>query len=137
MSEPGDSPILTGEVSDEERHWALVAHLGGLIAMALSASAMGFLVPLIVWQIKKDQSRFVADQAKEALNFQLSLLIATLVLVAGGSVLTLLTCGFGIIPIAVAGVALLVYAAVASILAATQAASGKMYRYPVTLRLVS
>ena len=36
------------------------------------ACGCAFLGPLIVWLIKKDQSPFVGDQAKEALNFQIS-----------------------------------------------------------------
>ncbi len=57
----------TAEVDAEQKNWAMIAHLSGLI---------GFLGPLIVWVIQKDKMPFVNDQAKEALNFQIAVLIA-------------------------------------------------------------
>src|SRR5438270_6139785 len=59
----------------EERSWGLLAHLSALIASLLGG--LTFLGPLVVWLIKKDQSPFVADQAKEALNFQIAVLIVS------------------------------------------------------------
>src|SRR4029453_11198418 len=61
----------------DERTWGLLAHLSSLIASLLGG--MTFLGPLIVWLIKKDQSPFVGDQAKEALNFQIAVLIVSLI----------------------------------------------------------
>ena len=45
----------------------MLAHLLGAL--------LGFLGPLIIWLVKKDDHPFVAEQSKEALNFQLTLLI--------------------------------------------------------------
>src|SRR5437868_1922887 len=53
--------------SPEEKQMGMLAHLLGII---------GFVGPLIIWLIKKDQSPFVDDQGKEALNFHLTMLIA-------------------------------------------------------------
>src|SRR6266571_8238308 len=66
--------------TSEERQWGLLAHLSGLIASFLGG--LSFLGPLVVWIIKKDQSPFVADQAKEALNFQIAVTIAVWVSIA-------------------------------------------------------
>lgn len=76
--------------------------------------------------MKKDQSRFVEDQAKEALNFQITALIAY---VAAG----LLSCaGVGVFLYPITGVGVLVF----SIMAAIKANDGVLYRYPVSWRLI-
>jgi hypothetical protein len=118
-------PKPDGTPTADERQWALLAHLSGLVASALGGLA--FLGPLIVWLIKKDQSAFVADQAKEALNFQIAVTIALFVSIAIGAA----TCvGFLLIPII--GIGSLVFA----IIAAIEANKGVAYRYPYTIRLI-
>jgi uncharacterized Tic20 family protein len=115
---PPDKPPYVP--TQDERTWALLAHLSGLIA---GMFAVPFVGPLIVWVIKKDESPFVGDQAKEALNFQIALLIAVVVCIA--------TC-VGIVLAPIVGIAGLVY----SILGALEANKGVYYRYPYTLRLI-
>lgn len=145
MSSPFDSNFtepqyLGGPATADERQWALFAHLGGLLAAGASGSSIGFLVPLVIWQMKKDQSAFVDDQAKEALNFQLSILLAGVALGAIGLLIAVLTMGVGLIVVVplgiVAAIALGLYAVVMPIVAAIQANAGEAYRYPLTLRLI-
>lgn len=90
----------------------------------LSPIVLGFIGPLIIWLIYKGKSPFVEDQAKEALNLQLCLLIVTLILVA--------TC-VGIIIAPVIGIGALVY----SIIAGMEANKGIWYRYPHIFRLIN
>jgi uncharacterized Tic20 family protein len=75
---------------------------------------------------------FVDDQAKEALNFNITVAIVAVVLV----LLTVMTLGIGLviaIPVGiVVGIAWLVF----TIIAAIKANEGVRYRYPFTLRLV-
>ncbi|MCD7099385.1 DUF4870 domain-containing protein [Stenotrophomonas sp. MMGLT7] len=115
----------------EQRQWALFAHLSTLTG--LFTGGVGNIVgPLVIWLIKKDTMPFVEDQAKEALNFNITLLIVGVALF----LLTLVTFGFGIIftlPIAIVlGIAWLVLTIIATI----RANEGVAYRYPFTLRLV-
>ena len=88
--------------------------------------------PLVIWLIKKDTMPFVADQAKEALNFGITLAIACFALL----LLTILSLGIG----ALATIPLLmvigIVALVLVIIAAVKANEGVAYRYPFTLRLV-
>src|SRR5438309_4743365 len=78
----------------EERSWGLIAHLSALIASLLGG--LTFLGPLVVWLIKKDLSPFVADQAKEALNFQIAVFIV--------SAICAITCvGLIVLPIVLVG----------------------------------
>lgn len=103
---------------------AMLAHLLGIVT--------GFLGALIIWLVKKDVSPFVDDQGKEALNFQIAVLI---VMVALG-VFSVVTFGIGALlafPLMmVVGVANLVFC----ILAGVAANNGQHYRYPVTIRLI-
>lgn len=110
--------------SQDDRTWGMLAHLSGLIASLLGG--MSFLGPLIVWVIKKDQSPFVGDQAKEALNFQIAMTIAILI-----SAVSMFACvGFVLLPLVL--IASIVY----SIIAAMEANKGVYYRYPYTIRLI-
>ena len=130
--EPLDS---AGMPSHEERQWALFAHLSALLGGLLTGAFAGlgcFIGPLIIWLIKKDTMPFVDDQAKEALNFNITLAIVGVVLL----LLTLVTFGFGAlltVPIGIlVGIAWLVF----TIIAAVKANEGERYRYPFTLRLI-
>jgi len=116
---------MGGVPTAEERQWALVAHLSGLVASALGGFA--FLGPLVVWLVKKDQSAFVADQAKEALNFQIAVTIALLVSFG----IAIVTC-VGVILFPIVGIGSLLF----SILAAVEANKGVYYRYPYSIRLI-
>lgn len=110
-SGPSGLPGANGD----DRLWSVLSHL--------SIFVFGVFGPLIVWLVRKDDSPFVSDHAKEALNFQLSVLIANLVL----------ACTCVLIPLAfVVSIAAWVYA----ILAAVEANNGRIYRYPYTFRLV-
>lgn len=136
MSQTNDPRILETPPNPDERQWALFAHLGGLIAAAVSGTSVGFVVPLAIWLLKKDESRFIADQAKEALNFQISILIGAAGLAVVGSLIALVTCGLGALLVAPAGLALMIYAVIMPIIAVGKVNSGELYRYPLTLRLI-
>lgn len=121
-------------VPPESRNWAVGAHLSALAAAWL---ALGFVGPLVVWLVKKDQDGYVAHHAREALNFQLSWLVYALVGGVVAFLLAVVTLGIGVVVIAplaaLAGVAWLVLI----IVAAVKAANGEAYRYPLTIRFVS
>lgn len=98
--------------TSDERLWATLAHLSILVAAIVG--------PLIIWLIKKEESRFVEDQAKEALNFQITFVIAFLV--------SSVTC-LGPIVVLVGGI-------VFGVLAAMESNRGVYYRYQLTFRLI-
>lgn len=132
---PPPPPPSAGGPPQEERQWAMFAHLSAL-AGGLLTSAIGgwgfFLGPLVIWLMKKDSMPFVADQAKESLNFNITVSAIFLVLL----VLSLVTLGIGFIitlPIMlIVGIAALVLI----IMAAIKANDGIAYRYPFTIRLI-
>lgn len=114
----------------EERTWGMLAHLSGLLAAWI---ALGFLGPLIVLLVKGNASAFVRRHATEAVNFQLTLLVAT---VAAG-VLSVLTLGIALVLVVPLGAVIAVIALVLVIRAAIAANNGKDYRYPLTWRILS
>lgn len=119
---PYSSPHAAGKVvppkilpDSDERLWAALAHLSYFVLPVFGT--------LIIWMIKKDASPFVDDQAKEALNFHLTLIIGSFVFA-----ITLI-----LIPL------VFVWALVAfvlAIMAAIDANKGNHYRYPWILRLI-
>ena len=62
------SPVLT----EDERTWAVLAHVGSFVAAAL---ALGALAPLLVLLVKGSQSPYVRHHALESLQFQLNALV--------------------------------------------------------------
>jgi uncharacterized Tic20 family protein len=102
----------------DECNLAMLAHLLGIFT--------GFLGSLIIWLIKKDEPGFVAEEAKEALNFQITMSIA---LVASW-MLSFIFIGFILIPI------LFIINFVFCIMGAISASKGHPYRYPFAIRLV-
>lgn len=105
----------------EDRTIALITHLSGIIA--------SFIVPLIIWLINKDkpEKSWITEQAKEALNFQITIVLAWIVAI----VLSFVAIGFLLYPIIWIGNLIF------CILAGVAANKGENYRYPVTLRLIS
>jgi uncharacterized Tic20 family protein len=101
----------------EDRQWASFAHLGGII---------GFLPALIIWLVFKDRGSFTNTEAKEALNFQITVAIVYII----GSILTVIVIG-PLISLAAAIVSI-----VFSIMGFLKAKDGIAYRYPFALRLI-
>ena len=115
-----------GGVSPEQRTWAMLGHLSAFAVFVLPAFG-NIIGPLVIWLIKKDSMPFAADQAKEALNFNITFSILAIVCSA------LIFLLIGIPLLALVGIAWLVL----TIVAAVKANSGVSYRYPFCLRLVS
>jgi uncharacterized protein len=111
--------------SAEERQWALFAHLSALLGI-VTAGWLCFVGPLVIWLVKKDTMPFVDDQAKEALNFNITVMIAAAI----SWVLLFVLIGFLLLP------AVAIFWLVFVIIAAIKANEGTRYRYPFTLRLV-
>ncbi|HEY5849395.1 MAG TPA: DUF4870 domain-containing protein [Lysobacter sp.] len=131
---PPPESNLSG-ISAEQRQWAMFAHLSAIAGAVLTSGIGGwgtFLGPLIIWLLKKDTMPFVEDQAKEALNYNITVAIVFFAL----WVLVFITLGIGLliaIPAwVVVGVAWIVF----TIIAAVKSNDGVSYRYPFTLRLV-
>ncbi len=131
MNDYQNNPPPVGEVSSEERQWAMFGHLSALSGVV--TGGVGNIVgPLVIWLVKKDTMSFASEQAKEALNFNITLLIIGLAL----TVLSVVTLGLGLILVIPLAIALGVAWLVLTIMAGIKANEGVAYRYPFTLRLI-
>lgn len=115
-----------GLPSADDRTMAMLCHLLGIFT--------GFVGPLILWLVKKDDSSYLDHHGKEALNFQLTYLLASFVLMSLIAVLMFVFIGLLLVPVYLA---LWVVALVFEILACIAASRGEWHRYPGSIRFIS
>ncbi len=116
-------PPPSDAAPQDERTMALLAHLLGILTWFVGA--------LVIWLINKDANPskpFVTDQAKEALNFQITITIAFIV----AFILAAITLGLLFFLPALVGIANLVFCIIGGI----KANNGEAYRYPFAIRLI-
>ena len=104
--------------NSDERTAAILSHILTLVC--------GFIAPLVIYLVKKDESKFVSEHSKESLNFQITLFIGYCV-----AFLTLIIL-VGILLFIVLGILQLVLVIVATL----RASENKYYRYPFSIRLI-
>jgi len=104
---------------NDEKNIATITHLGGIVLF--------FIPALAVWLLKKQDSAYIETQSREALNFQVTVMIAMF----AANILVWLLIGFLLIPaIWLGNIAFCILAAVAT-------SRGENYRYPFSLRLIN
>ena len=112
------SPAAAAPLTPEQDvQWGSFAHLGGVL---------GFLPSLIIWLVFKDRGSFTNTEAKEALNFQITLIFGYVI----SWILVIVFIG------AILAWAVWVVGVVFSIIAFLQAKDGRHYRYPFAIRLI-
>lgn len=127
-------------ISSESCTWGMLCHIAGLAGSFVLPTVGHIVGPLIFWLLKKDTDRFVDDQGREALNFQISMTIYALVL-GVGAFFAALACAILVgIPflfaiIALAGV-MYIAEIVLVIIAAIESYRGVRYRYPMIIRFL-
>ncbi len=119
----------------DERTWAMMSYLLAIIG--------GFLAPLIILLVLKDRSAFVRDVAKESLNFQITLAIATFTALIAAVVVAVVV---SIASSAAAGIVFLIVwlaiiligilSLVVDVVGAVKANGGEVWRIPGILRFV-
>jgi uncharacterized Tic20 family protein len=113
------------QASKEEQNWAMYCHLAALSGFVIPFGNV--LGPLIVWLIKKDTMPLVDQHGKEALNFQITVLIAFII----SAVLTVVLIGVFLM------FAVGITALVLTIMAVIKVSNGQLdYKYPFALRLI-
>jgi uncharacterized protein len=106
------------EPTNDERLLAILAHVLTLVG--------SFIPPLVIYLLKNKESSYVADHARESLNFQITMIIAMIV----SSLLIILL--IGLLFIWVLGILDVIWVVVAAV----RASENKLYRYPFNLRLI-
>jgi uncharacterized Tic20 family protein len=115
---PGDA------IQPEERTYSTFVHLSAYSAFLIPFG--NILGPLVLWLARKDQSEFLDDHGREAINFQISMLLFT---IASG---VLVLCGIGIILLPV----FIILGLVMPIVMAVKSNRGEYVRYPMTIRFL-
>jgi uncharacterized Tic20 family protein len=110
---------MADNIDANDKNIAVLTHIGGIF--------FGFIPALIVWLLKKDDNAYIGEQAREALNFQITMIIAYMV----AWILAWILIGFLLLPI------LWVANLVLCIVAATKVSKGEDYQYPFALRLIN
>lgn len=105
-------------ITSEEKTLAILSHLLGLF--------FSFIPSLVIYLSKKEQSVYVASHAKEALNFQLSVIVYYII----SGLLVFIGIGFLLLPVVYFG------ALVLAIVATIKANDNILYRYPFTIRFM-
>ena len=115
----------TSTTSRDVRNWNVLCHATALVGFFVPWAGH-ILGPLIVWLAKRKDSPEIDENGKESLNFQISMLIYNVI----AGLLCLVLIGFILLPI------LHILNLVLVIIASIQASEGKLYRYPMTIRLI-
>jgi uncharacterized Tic20 family protein len=102
----------------------MLVHIAAFTGFIIPVPGVNYIAPLIIWLLKKEEMPFVDDQGKQAMNFQLTVLIVALVCFA----LTLVVIGIPML------IALGIYTFVMIVIAAIKANDGIAYRYPFTIQ---
>ena len=116
--------LVDPEASESERNYALATHLSILAFLVIGIPV---IVSLVLWLIRRGDSPFLDDHGKEAVNFQISLLLYGIL-----SFLLMPLCFVGFFTIGAA----YVLGIVGCIMASIAARRGEFYRYPMTIRLI-
>lgn len=117
-AEPQPQSTQVGDVSQDSKNMGMLCHLLGLFT--------SFIGPLVIWLIKKEDDKYVDSQGKEALNFQITVILAGIL----SGILSFVCIGI------VLALAVSVCDLIFCIMACIAASKGEDYRYPVSLRLV-
>ena len=111
-------------INDEERQWAMFAHLSSLAGYLIP---MGNIVgPLVIWSMKKGEMPLVDKHGKESLNFQISISLFMIV----AAILSVILIGIPIL------IGLAITQLVAAIVASVKVSNGKDYTYPLTIQFI-
>ena len=121
---PQTSIPASDSPTSDEKNMGMLAHL--LVFSGYLIPLGNIIGPLVIFLIKKDESNYIRHHATEALNFQISVLIYLIISV----ILCFILIGIPLL------IALVIIDLIYTIIATVKASNGKLYRYPICIRLV-
>lgn len=108
----------------DERMWGMFCHLSAFAGYIVPFGSI--IGPLVVWVLKKNESEFVDEQGKEALNFQITI-----------TLLKLLSIPFWLVFIGILiFAALVIFNIIMVVMASIKANNGESFRYPLSIRFI-
>src|SRR5947207_2996230 len=115
----------TSTSSSDAQTWRVLCHASALIGFFVPGAGH-VIAPLVVWLVKRAESPEIDAHGKESVNFQLSMLLYSVI----SGILCLILIGF--LLLAILHVLNVIFVIIASI----QASEGKLYRYPLAIRFI-
>ena len=120
--------MYTSIPTQDERNLAMLCHLSAFGGFIIPLA--NILIPLVIWLMKRDTSAFINHQAKEVLNFQITITVIILVLTL------LFFTIIGSLPAIIGLVGIGFIDIIFPIIGAIKANEGEFYRYPLTQAFV-
>ena len=108
----------------DERMWGMFCHLSALAGYIIPFG--NIIGPVIIWSLKKDEFSFVNQQGKEAINFQISIMIYCFI----SAILILLAIGILLL------IAIGIFSLIMIVIASIKANNGESFEYPLTIRFI-
>lgn len=118
----------------KDTSYAAIIHLSSFIGFLIPFGSI--IAPLILWLIKKDQDTFIDYHGKACVNFEISMLIYSLVVALLAIPFSIITLGIGAIALIGLGIMVIIAYVVFKIQATIKASNGEYYQYPFTLELI-
>lgn len=115
-------------LTQDEKTMAMFIYLLGIFT--------GFIGPLILWMMKREESKFIDFHGKQMVNFTITLAIVHLCLMVVGVPFIIITFFLGAFIVVPLGMAIGVYSLVMVIMGAMKANKGEWYEFPLSLRLI-
>jgi uncharacterized Tic20 family protein len=122
--------------NQQARNWAMGCHLAAL-TFFLGVPFGNIFGPLLIWLLKRNEFELVNEQGKESLNFQISIIIYSLVVTV---LVVIFTFTLVLIPVAILlGIGLVLLLGldlVLVIVASVKVSNGDSFRYPLTMQFL-
>jgi len=119
MTSPTDQSDFGSRQDSSQKLWAIFCHISPFLGV-------GFILPLVVYLVMRNDSRYVAGNAAAALNFHISCFIYMIVCFA----LTFILIGIPLMIVVAIGSIIL------SVIAAIKSSEGEIFEYPLTIPFV-
>ncbi|NII10101.1 DUF4870 domain-containing protein [Oleiagrimonas sp. C23AA] len=134
------APTALGADNAEQRKWAMLVHISALVTALLTGRFFGvgcFLGPLLLWAMKKETMPYVHEQGRQAINFNLTVMLALIVIILLGLGVSMhMGRPLGLAVILLLGALLLAFWAISVIVAVVKTSNGEAFRYRLAIRFI-
>jgi len=128
----GEDEVL--EMNQDTRTWAMWLHLSALLG--LFTGGLGYIAPIVIWMIKKDDLPGVEPHGKAVLNALLTSLIYSLIGGVLALLLVLVTFGIAALLLIPLGLLLAGLSIAVPIIGGMKANNGILWHYPLSIRFI-
>ena len=121
-------------ITQNDKNYSTITHLSGFAGWFFPFG--NIIAPLIMWIAKKNESTFIDEHGKAAVNFQISLILYGILLAILILPITILTLGLSLLAILLAIIPAIILKIVLIISASLTASNGNYYEYPFTIQFI-